>query len=287
MINVSNKPISQVLLVTHPTRSEAVTAATELCKLFSKQNISVLATTDIAGAKEYKESEHFQLAIVLGGDGTMLRAAQICRGRATPILGVNLGHVGFLAEIDRPTLSEIANSISTGAFTVEERMSLNYQLIRSGNQIESGWALNEVLIERNDHQMIDLFVQIDHRPLSRWWCDSVICATPTGSTAYAYSAGGPVVWPEVDALVLLPLAAHALFSRAMVVSPQSEIVIDLASNSADLNADGIRRTKLQLNDRIILTSAKEDVLLAHIRAATFTDRLVAKFKLPIEGWRGE
>jgi NAD+ kinase len=287
VINVSNKPISQVLLVTHPTRSEAVTAATELCKLFSKQNISVLATTDIAGAKEYKESEHFQLAIVLGGDGTMLRAAQICRGRATPILGVNLGHVGFLAEIDRPTLSEIANSISTGAFTVEERMSLNYQLIRSGNQIESGWALNEVLIERNDHQMIDLFVQIDHRPLSRWWCDSVICATPTGSTAYAYSAGGPVVWPEVDALVLLPLAAHALFSRAMVVSPQSEIVIDLASNSADLNADGIRRTKLQLNDRIILTSAKEDVLLAHIRAATFTDRLVAKFKLPIEGWRGE
>jgi len=287
VINVSNKPISQVLLVTHPTRSEAVAAATELCKLFSKQNISVLATTDIAGAKEYKESDHFQLAIVLGGDGTMLRAAQICRGRATPILGVNLGHVGFLAEIDRPTLSEIANSIGTGAFTVEERMSLNYQLIRSGNQIESGWALNEVLIERNDHQMIDLFVQIDHRPLSRWWCDSVICATPTGSTAYAYSAGGPVVWPEVDALVLLPLAAHALFSRAMVVSPQSEIVIDLASNSADLNADGIRRTKLQLNDRIILTSAKEDVLLAHIRAATFTDRLVAKFKLPIEGWRGE
>jgi NAD+ kinase len=135
--------------------------------------------------------------------------------------------------------------------------------------------------------MIDLFVQIDHRPLSRWWCDSVICATPTGSTAYAYSAGGPVVWPEVDVLVLLPLAAHALFSRPMVVSPKSEIVLDLESASADLNADGIRRTKLEKSDRIILTSAKEDVLLAHIKAATFTDRLVAKFKLPVEGWRGE
>ena len=164
---------------------------------------------------------------------------------------------------------------------------MNYQLIRDGKQVETGWALNEVLVERNDHQMIDLFVQIDHRPLSRWWCDSVICATPTGSTAYAFSAGGPVVWPEVDAVVLLPVAAHALFSRPMVVSPKSEIVLDLGSDSADLNSDGIRRTKLQKNDRIILTSDKEDVLLAHIKSATFTDRLVAKFKLPVEGWRGE
>jgi NAD+ kinase len=217
----------------------------------------------------------------------MLRAAQICRGKSTPILGINLGHVGFLAEIDRPSLTEIVDAICNGSFAVEERMSLNYQLLRGGKTILDGWALNEVLVERNDHQMIDLFVQIDHRPLSRWWCDSVICATPTGSTAYAYSAGGPVVWPEVDALVLLPLAAHALFSRPMVVSPNSEIVLDLESASADLNADGIRRTKLEKNDRIILTSAKEDVLLAHIKAATFTDRLVAKFKLPVEGWRGE
>ena len=193
----------------------------------------------------------------------------------------------FLAEIERPSLSEIVDAIASGTFSIEERMSLNYQLLRGGKVIQSGWALNEVVVERNDHQMIDLFVQIDHRPLSRWWCDAVICATPTGSTAYAYSAGGPVVWPEVDALVLLPLAAHALFSKPMVVSPHSEIAIDLESDSADLNADGIRRTKLQKNDRIVLTSDKEDILLAHIKPATFTDRIVAKFKLPVEGWRGE
>jgi NAD+ kinase len=217
----------------------------------------------------------------------MLRAAEIFRGKQVPILGINLGHVGFLAEIERPSLTEIVDAIASGTFSIEERMSLNYQLLRAGKVIESGWALNEVLVERNDHQMIDLFVQIDHRPLSRWWCDAVICATPTGSTAYAYSAGGPVVWPEVDALVLLPLAAHALFSKPMVVSPNSEIAIDLESDSADLNADGIRRTKLQKNDRVVLTSDKEDVLLAHIKPATFTDRIVAKFKLPVEGWRGE
>ena len=282
-----SKVIKSVLLVTHPHRVEAATAAKELNTLLTAKNIKVFSTLPTLDIPEYKQNESVDLAVVLGGDGTMLRAAQLFRGRNVPILGINLGHVGFLAEIERPALSEIAQAISDNSFTVEERMSLNYQLIRDGKQIETGWALNEVLIERNDHQMIDLFVQIDHRPLSRWWCDSVICATPTGSTAYAFSAGGPVVWPEVDAVVLLPLAAHALFSRPMVVSPKSEIVLDLGSDSADLNSDGIRRTKLQRNDRIILTSDKEDVLLAHIKAATFTDRLVAKFKLPVEGWRGE
>ncbi|MFM2270486.1 MAG: hypothetical protein RIS01_515 [Actinomycetota bacterium] len=282
-----SKSIKSILLVTHPMRAEAISAANEIAKLLIAKQIKVYSTIDTVGANSFSDSDQVDLAVVLGGDGTMLRAAQICRGKNTPILGINLGHVGFLAEIDRPSVAQIVDSISAGSFTVEERMSLNYQLQRGGKTILDGWALNEVLVERNDHQMIDLFVQIDHRPLSRWWCDSVICATPTGSTAYAYSAGGPVVWPEVDALVLLPLAAHALFSRPMVVSPNSEIVLDLESASADLNADGIRRTKLEKSDRIILTSAKEDVLLAHIKAATFTDRLVAKFKLPVEGWRGE
>ncbi len=282
-----SKSIKSILLVTHPMRAEAISAANEIAKLLIAKQIKVYSTIDTVGANSFSDSDQVDLAVVLGGDGTMLRAAQICRGKNTPILGINLGHVGFLAEIDRPSVAQIVDSISAGSFTVEERMSLNYQLQRGGKTILDGWALNEVLVERNDHQMIDLFVQIDHRPLSRWWCDSVICATPTGSTAYAYSAGGPVVWPEVDALVLLPLAAHALFSRPMVVSPNSEIVLDLESASADLNADGIRRTKLEKSDRIILTSAKEVVLLAHIKAATFTDRLVAKFKLPVEGWRGE
>ena len=282
-----NKVVKTVLLVTHPTRPEAISTANELAKLLAQKQINVFATIKTVGTNDFKASDTIDLAVVLGGDGTMLRAAEIFRGKQVPILGINLGHVGFLAEIERPSLTEIVDAIASGTFSIEERMSLNYQLLRAGKVIESGWALNEVLVERNDHQMIDLFVQIDHRPLSRWWCDAVICATPTGSTAYAYSAGGPVVWPEVDALVLLPLAAHALFSKPMVVSPNSEIAIDLESDSADLNADGIRRTKLQKNDRVVLTSDKEDVLLAHIKPATFTDRIVAKFKLPVEGWRGE
>ena len=282
-----SKKINSVLLVIHPTRNEALNTGKELAKLLREQNLDVYATIKLDGAQEFDDSSKVDLAVVLGGDGTMLRASEIFRGKKLPILGINLGHVGFLAEIERPSLSDIASAITNGSFEIEERMSLSYQLLRGGKVLQSGWALNEVTIERNDHQMIDLFVQIDHRPLSRWWCDAVICATPTGSTAYAYSAGGPVVWPEVDALVLLPLAAHALFTRPMVISPRSEIVIDIESESADLNADGIRRTKLQKNDRVVLTSDKEDVLLAHIKPAAFADRLVAKFKLPVEGWRGE
>ena len=281
-----SKAVKSVLLVTHPNRPEASKTASQLAQLLADKKVEVFSTLPELSLIEYS-NQRVDLAVVLGGDGTMLRAAEIFRGKGVPILGINLGHVGFLAEIERPSLEEIASEIVGGTFSIEERMSLNYQLIRDGKLLQSGWALNEVLVERNDHQMIDIFVQIDHRPLSRWWSDSVICATPTGSTAYAYSAGGPVVWPEVDALVLLPLAAHALFSRPMVVSPKSEIVLDLGSESADLNADGIRRVKLQKNDRVFLTSDKEDVLLAHIRAATFTDRLVAKFKLPVEGWRGQ
>jgi NAD+ kinase len=282
-----SKKVNSVLLVIHPTRNEALTTGKDLAKLLNEKNLDVYATIKLDGAKDFNDSSKVDLAVVLGGDGTMLRASEIFRGKKLPILGINLGHVGFLAEIERPSLSDIANAITAGSFEIEERMSLSYQLLRGGKVLQSGWALNEVTIERNDHQMIELFVQIDHRPLSRWWCDAVICATPTGSTAYAYSAGGPVVWPEVDALVLLPLAAHALFTRPMVISPRSEIVIDIESDSADLNADGIRRTKMQKNDRIVLTSDKEDVLLAHIKPAAFADRLVAKFKLPVEGWRGE
>lgn len=281
-----SKKIEVVALIIHPTRDEALSTAEQLAKLLALKQIKVYQSTTAVDLESIKSGK-IDLALVLGGDGTMLRAAEIFRGKAVPILGVNLGHVGFLAEIDRPSLDEIVAAVAAGSFSVEGRMSLNYQLIRDGKGIGAGWALNEVLVERNDHQMIDIFVQIDHRPLSRWWCDSVICATPTGSTAYAYSAGGPVVWPQVEALVLLPLAAHALFSRPMVVSPKSEIVLDLASQSADLNADGKRRIQLQKNDRIILTSDSEQVLLAHIKDVTFTDRLVAKFKLPVEGWRGE
>jgi NAD+ kinase len=287
----------RLLLVVHPTRSDAKSTAEALIAKLASENFEIVSTSEIEmpGISKISLSElgdllsksAIELAVVLGGDGTILRAAQAIRGSSVPLLGVNLGHVGFLAQIGRPTIAELATAIIAKNYKSERRMVLQYRIERAGQAIAHGWALNEVTIERSSEAMVELLVQIDHRPLSRWGCDGIICATPTGSTAYAFSAGGPIVWPEVEALVLLPLAAHALFSRPMVISPESIIAVDIESEEATLSADGLRKFQLVENDRVILTSDNSPINLAQIDPALFTDRLVAKFKLPVEGWRGE
>ena len=287
----------RLLLVVHPTRSDAKSTAEALVAKLASENFEIVSTSEIemAGIAKISLSElgdllaksAIELAVVLGGDGTILRAAQAIRGSSVPLLGVNLGHVGFLAQIGRPTIAELATAIIAKNYKSERRMVLQYRIERAGQAIAHGWALNEVTIERSSEAMVELLVQIDHRPLSRWGCDGIICATPTGSTAYAFSAGGPIVWPEVEALVLLPLAAHALFSRPMVISPESIIAVDIESEEATLSADGLRKFQLVENDRVILTSDNSPINLAQIDPALFTDRLVAKFKLPVGGWGGE
>lgn len=283
-----------IVLVLHPTRKEAHQLANEIVPNLRKIGFQVATSSEgISEADLRSDSEILSLAkdaeliLVLGGDGTILRGAEIAHGSETPVLGINLGHVGFLAQIDRPSKSDLIKAIVDKSYLIEKRMTLSYQVERKGSVVAQGWALNEVAIERNTEAMIELFVQIDQRPLSRWGCDGVICATPTGSTAYAFSAGGPVVWPDVDALVLLPLAAHALFSDPMVVSPQSVIAIDVESDVGVISADGLRKYQLLESDRIKLTSERSFISLAHIDHVTFTDRLVAKFKLPVDGWRGK
>jgi NAD+ kinase len=281
--------MKSVLLVVHPTRPAAAKFGNLLAAKFISEKYQVFANFPdlISGSKEIESVEEISAAIVLGGDGTILRAAELIRGHDIPIIGVNLGNVGFLAEIAQPSADEIVQAIQSGAIHKEPRLVLKYEIFREGKIFSDGWALNEVAVERSSSQMLELFVQIDGRPLSKWGCDGVICATPTGSTAYAFSAGGPVLWPEVSALVLLPLAAHALFSRPMVVSPDSEIVIDVTSQNAQISSDGLRQTDLLPGDRIVLTRDISKIQLAYIADGKFTDRLVAKFKLPIEGWRGE
>lgn len=280
-----------ILFIVNPNRADAIVAEQELAKKFSNAGFSLYTTseTELDGLVSITDEvlPEVEIAIVLGGDGTMLRAAEAVRGTEIPLLGVNLGRVGFLAEVEKPSLDEIASAVIGHNFITEERMVLAYSVEREEREISSGWALNEVTIERSETTMVELFVQIDHRPLSRWGCDGLICSTPTGSTAYAFSAGGPIVWPEVKALLVLPISAHALFSKPMVVSPESKIVIDVESSHALLSADSRRKFSLRQGDRITLTKDVDTVRLAHVKEILFTDRLVAKFKLPIEGWRGE
>jgi len=281
----------KAVLVINATRPEAVKAATTLTNLLVKSDFELFTSSavEIAGVRtvtvdQLPESE---IVIVLGGDGTILRGAEISRLRKIPLLGVNLGHVGFMAEVEKLSLEAVAASVVSKSYATDPRMLLSYSVERSGNQVASGWSLNEVTIERTESTMVELLVQVDRRPLSRWGCDGLIASTPTGSTAYAFSAGGPILWPNVDAVVLLPISAHALFSRPMVVSHKSEIVVEIESSAAMLSADALREFPLVEGDRVTITGDDSVVLLAHVQPTLFTDRLVAKFKLPVEGWRGE
>ena len=282
-----------LVLVVHPTRTEAQDLARSLSDDLRALGFDIHTTAEIPNTTMHSESsilaqvKNSELVLVLGGDGTILRGAALAHGTSVPVLGINLGHVGFLAQIGKPPVKTIVGAIVNKSLKSERRMTLGYSVERAGKVLSNGWALNEVTIERNTEAMIELFVQIDHRPLSRWGCDGVICATPTGSTAYAFSAGGPVVWPDVEALVLLPLAAHALFSDPMVVSPKSQIAIDVESEVGMLSADGLRKVQLLEGDRVLLSSEKNYIHLAHLEDVPFADRLVAKFKLPVDGWRGE
>lgn len=269
-----------ILLLVNASRQEAKGAAETISKILVAAGIKIYTPVD-------SDIPHVEVVLVLGGDGTILRGAEFALKENIPLLGINLGHVGFMAEVEAFTFEKVAQAVIDKDYVLDPRMLLTFQVKRGKNIIDQGWALNEISIERKSTTMAELFVQIDDRPLSRWGCDGIICATPTGSTAYAFSAGGPVLWPEVQAMVLLPIAAHALFAKPMVIAPTSTIGITIESSDASLSADALRKIELEKNDHIEITKNSNQVMLAHLKSTIFTDRLVAKFKLPIEGWRGE
>ena len=287
-----------VLLVAHARRAPAVAAATQLCDALAAAGVDVLVSPDtdpIPGlkarlARDFTEMCEAEVAIVLGGDGTILRAAEFVRGTGLPLLGVNLGHVGFLAEAEHDSLAEVARRVAEASWTVEERLALDVVVLHDGVEIYKTWALNEVTLERAEPaRMLDVVVAVDRRPVSRLGTDGVIVATPTGSTAYAFSASGPVVWPTVEAILVVPVSAHALFARPLVVARDSVVDLELLASSpaAVLVADGRRMESLPSRARIIVRRSEEPVRIARLHEAPFTDRLVAKFRLPVEGWRGD
>jgi NAD+ kinase len=230
-----------------------------------------------------------ELVLVLGGDGTILRAAELARDAGVPLLGVNHGRVGFLAEAEPEDLEVTIEQVLDRGYTVEERMTLDVAVAVNGDPVDTGWALNECSVEKASRErMLELVVEIDGRPLSRWGCDGVVAATPTGSTAYAFSAGGPVVWPTVEALLVVPISAHALFARPMVAAPSSVVAMEVLDTgaSAVVACDGRRTRALPHGARVEVRRGATPVLLARTSARPFTDTLVEKFALPVEGWRG-
>lgn len=296
-------PTRRILLVAHPRRPEAQLLAGQVAARLHEAGIEMAGLPDeieelglgdnpnVVLADRAHPARGCELVCVLGGDGTILRGAEISRGTGVPLLGVNLGHVGFLAEAEREDLGATVDRIVGRDYGVEERMTLQVCVSHGGEVIATTWALNEACVEKAARaRMLELTVEIDGRPLSTWGCDGVIMATPTGSTAYAFSAGGPVVWPDVEAILLVPLSAHALFARPLVLGPDALLAVEVLADTEGAGVmwcDGRRAVDLPPGARIEVSRSDTPVRLARLTSSPFTDRLVAKFDLSVSGWRGK
>lgn len=297
-------PAREILVVAHARRDDTVLAARRvIAAIRSAGARAVLPAEDdelrdalgdvgpLATLGVDVTVEELEIAIVLGGDGTILRAAELVRTGAAPILGINMGHVGFLAEIEADVIDDAMRRVIDRDYDVEERMTLDVEVRgAAGGVIYETWALNEATVEKAARErMMEVVIEIDSRPLSSFGCDGVVISTPTGSTAYNFSAGGPVIWPTVEAIAVVPLSAHALFARPLVVGPEATVAIEVLARTDGtgiLWCDGRRSHDLPPGARVVARRSPEHVRLARLHPAPFTDRLVRKFQLPVAGWRG-
>lgn len=301
-----------VLLVVHTGRDEATETARRVEKVLRDNGIGLRALSAEAVDRgplqlnpddmrvmgvnmevvdaEPNAAEGSELVMVLGGDGTFLRAAELARNAGIPVLGVNLGRIGFLAEAEAEHIDAVLEHVVARDYRVEDRLTLDVAVLQQGNIIEQGWALNEASLEKGPRLgVLGVVIEIDGRPVSTFGCDGVLVSTPTGSTAYAFSAGGPVLWPDLEAILVVPNNAHALFGRPMVTSPDACIAIEIEAGGHDalLFCDGRREMLVPAGSRVEVTRCATPVKWARLDSAPFTDRLVRKFRLPVTGWRGK
>ncbi|MGP6205103.1 NAD kinase [Microbacterium sp. F2] len=292
-----------ILVVAHALRPETVDAAARVIGALREAGATPVLSADdraelgtaIPGPLAVLGADvavaDIELAIVLGGDGTILRAAELVREGSAPVLGINMGHVGFLAEIERDDMDEAVRRVIDRDYTVEERLALQVRIKDRDEQvIYETWALNEATVEKASRErMLEVVIEIDGRPLSSFGCDGIVVSTPTGSTAYNFSAGGPVIWPGVEAIAVVPLSAHALFAKPLVIAPEHTVAVELlerTNGTGILWCDGRRSHDLPAGARVVVRRSEHPVRLARLHPASFTDRLVKKFRLPVEGWRG-
>lgn len=294
-----------VLILAHTGRAETVDAAASTLALLraggvvpvltAQERADLVARCDVEGALVLGEDvavDDLELVVVLGGDGTILRAAELVRLTDVPLLGVNMGHVGFLAEAEADDLALVIQRVVERRWDVEERRAVEVKVFHGDELVHEDWALNEAAVEKAARErMLEVVLEVDGRPLSAFGCDGIVVSTPTGSTAYGFSAGGPVIWPTVDAMLVVPLSAHALFARPLVVPPTSAIAIEIERRTPSpgvLWCDGRRMFELAVGARIEVVPSPRPVRLARIHSEQdrFTDRLVRKFDLPVSGWRG-
>lgn len=270
----------KIVLVSHPERPDAIETARVVTEHLAELGIETVtshASRAIVGA---------ELILVIGGDGTILRAAEFGRPAGIPILGINYGHVGFLSEANPDEVPMVMKKIASGAWQIVPRMTIDITVTRPDGTIERSWALNEASVEKEERaRMIEASIGVDNRELSSFKVDTVLFSTATGSTAYNFSAGGPVVWPNVECMVLTPIAAHALFTRPLVVGPDSTLELHVLSDDARVWCDGRRVISAPQGSVVTAVKGERPVLLARLNDSPFSGRLVTKFQLPVKGWR--
>lgn len=261
--------IEQVAMVVHEGKPEAIELGDKLEAYLRSRDVTL--------------GDAAQLVVSLGGDGTMLRAAQLAHSLDAPLLGINVGRLGYLSEVDAGDAEVALKRIFDGRFDIEERAMLRCKATDQGEAI-SLVGLNEVLIERSGgHRLVRLTVKIGGESLAAFNADGVLVATPTGSTAYALSAGGPIVSPRAACLILVPVSAHMIFSRPFVLSADEtvEITVEGDGQAAMLSLDGSVGCPLTAGQPVTVKRDDRMLRLVRLGGPGFVERLRAKLDLPV------
>lgn len=259
--------MESVLLIPNPSKDKARNLALEAKKIFEGAGIKVFfdnldVAAELSGDYLLKDKAltEVELVLVFGGDGTFLNAARRFAGSHIPLLGVNLGRLGFLTEVDIEQLEKALHNLIAGAYNVEERMMLSAEVIRDGKVVVRGIALNDIVIGKGAFsRIINLSIYINREFFNCFGGDGLIVATPTGSTAYSLSAGGPMVHPALNNIIITPICPHSLNSRSLVIATEDlvEVVVDSTHKEVRLTVDGQMGWELKERDLIRVRMAEE------------------------------
>ena len=274
-------------IAANSTKPESRQRLAELLHVLTENGVTALLDSEAAGlAGRAGQSLHeigrqADLIFVLGGDGTILRVARELAGTPTPMLGINLGSLGFLTSVRSEDLASATKQILRGEFDVSERFTIQTTLIRAGQKIATHPALNDAVISRGAFsRIVRLRVTIDGELLTDYVCDGMIFATPTGSTAYSLSAGGPILLPGARACIVTPICPHALSNRSVIAGENSVVTCLVTDAAGDLllTVDGQVQVRMQIGDEVEVRRAAQPVRLAMPRGQTYFDVLRQKLK---------
>lgn len=252
--------------------------------LFNEESATLLGRP-AAGMPTRELGPKCDCIMVWGGDGTLLNCARQVAPSGTPIFGVNLGRLGFLTEIDIPDLTEKMQALIAGQYTIKERMMLEAAVLRDGQPVYNSICLNDAVVAKGAFlKMLHLNLQVDGELVGRFAGDGVIVSSPTGSTAYSLSAGGPIITPEVNVLLITPICPHSLANRPIVISPESQVEIEVLPTEGQvmLSMDGQPGFTLNNGDRVLVKKAPIKARFVKISQTSFYQVLREKLK----EWQG-